>query len=54
MQGQKLWQRLARKNVNTERLVAILSVLGADTAPVRFGSAKVLKIARFVRRSLTG
>ena len=55
MQDPKLWQRLARKNVNIERLAAevirrpewlgaILSGLGADTARVRFGSAKVLKI----------
>jgi len=55
MQNPRLWQRLARKNVNMERLADevirrpewlgdTLSGLGADTARVRFGSAKVLKI----------
>jgi hypothetical protein len=55
MRDPKLWQRLARKNVNIERLAAevirrpewlgaILSGLGADTARVRFGAAKVLGI----------
>ena len=55
MQHARLWRRLARKNVDMERLAAevirrpewlgdILSGLDADTARVRFGSAKVLKI----------
>jgi hypothetical protein len=55
MPDPKLWQRLARKNVNHRRIATdvirrpewmdeLVSGLEADRAPVRFGSAKVLQI----------
>lgn len=55
MPSLKLWQRLARRNVDHGRVAAdvirtpervgdLVSALEADKAPVRFGAAKVLRI----------